>query len=312
MKVADFDIVYISYDEPNAEENYQDLLTKIPTAKRVHGVKGFDASHKAAADLADTDFLFIIDGDNKIVEEFLSLEIDTETLRNDSVYSWGSKNIINSLVYGNGGIKLWPKKLLSEIDCHDSGKSTDWCFEIPYIQMNDWYSYSINNASPFQAFRSGFREGAKLCLDKNGKVFENVLENINVIPEGNLRRLVAWMSVGSDVTNGLYAIFGARLGFLKAICESDFDFKIVSDYEWLRDYWNGEMSYVRDGYYKDHFLSMAADIRRITGLPVSDLNSFEAQTMRYLMFSPKRLGIMNEFIGESKSAVNNSLREKEI
>ena len=36
-KVIDFDIIYLSYDEPNAEENYANLLTKVPWAKRIHG-----------------------------------------------------------------------------------------------------------------------------------------------------------------------------------------------------------------------------------------------------------------------------------
>ena len=47
--INSFDIVFLSYDEPNADKNYADLLNKAPWAKRVHGVKGFDAAHKAAA-----------------------------------------------------------------------------------------------------------------------------------------------------------------------------------------------------------------------------------------------------------------------
>ena len=46
-----YDVVFLSYDEPNAEENYQHLLSIRPKAKRVHGVKGSDAAHKACAEL---------------------------------------------------------------------------------------------------------------------------------------------------------------------------------------------------------------------------------------------------------------------
>ena len=49
IDVTELDIFYISYDEPNCEEHWADLLNKVPWAKRVHGVKGFDAAHKAAA-----------------------------------------------------------------------------------------------------------------------------------------------------------------------------------------------------------------------------------------------------------------------
>ena len=55
LKLAEIDIIYLSYDEPNAEENYADLLAKVPWAKRVHGIKGSDAAHKACATLSETD-----------------------------------------------------------------------------------------------------------------------------------------------------------------------------------------------------------------------------------------------------------------
>ena len=29
LNVADCDVVYLSYDEPNAEKNYADILTKV-------------------------------------------------------------------------------------------------------------------------------------------------------------------------------------------------------------------------------------------------------------------------------------------
>ena len=47
FRVIDYDIVYLSYDEPNAEKNYADLCKKVPWAKRVHGVEGSDSAHKA-------------------------------------------------------------------------------------------------------------------------------------------------------------------------------------------------------------------------------------------------------------------------
>ena len=36
IKVIEQDIIFLSYDEPNAEKNYVDLLSKAPWAKRVH------------------------------------------------------------------------------------------------------------------------------------------------------------------------------------------------------------------------------------------------------------------------------------
>ena len=61
QQMSDFDVFYISFDEPKCEENWADLLNKAPWAKRVHGVKGFDAAHKACAEKSETDRFITID-----------------------------------------------------------------------------------------------------------------------------------------------------------------------------------------------------------------------------------------------------------
>ena len=70
VKVCDLDFVYISFNEPNKEENWADLKNKVPWAKRVDGVKGFDSAHKVAAEKAETDFFISVDGDNILDESF--------------------------------------------------------------------------------------------------------------------------------------------------------------------------------------------------------------------------------------------------
>ena len=44
-----YDIVFISYEEPNADDVYAELKERYPMAKRVHGVKGIHQAHIAAA-----------------------------------------------------------------------------------------------------------------------------------------------------------------------------------------------------------------------------------------------------------------------
>ena len=67
----------------NAEKNYTDLCRKIPWAKRVHGVEGSDAAHKACAELSETSRFITIDGDNIVHSEFVnqSVEFATKSLR---------------------------------------------------------------------------------------------------------------------------------------------------------------------------------------------------------------------------------------
>ena len=68
IRISDLDFVYISFKEPNREQNWADLKNKVPWAKRVDGVVGFDNAHKAAANMAETDFFISVDGDNTIDE----------------------------------------------------------------------------------------------------------------------------------------------------------------------------------------------------------------------------------------------------
>ena len=59
--IADLDVVYLSYDEPQKEEFWIKIQNMVPWAVRVDGVKGSDAAHKAAADASTTDRFILID-----------------------------------------------------------------------------------------------------------------------------------------------------------------------------------------------------------------------------------------------------------
>ena len=77
--------VFLSYDEPNCEENYQHLLVLNPNALRVHGVEGSDAAHKACAELATTDRVVIVDGDNWVRDNFYTTDINIEYTDEDVI-----------------------------------------------------------------------------------------------------------------------------------------------------------------------------------------------------------------------------------
>ena len=252
FRVLDYDIIYLSYDEPNAEKNYADLCSKIPWAKRVHGVEGSDAAHKACAELSETDRFITIDGDNIINKEFLAKEFDLEshedahwnkeTKLEDCVISWSARNTINNLMYGNGGIKCWPKEKVLSMRTHENADpnnlhaQVDFCWDIEYIQMNSCYSTIMNNATPHQAWRAGFREGVKMALDRGMRVNnEDFLKN----HWKNLHRLYIWLMIGADVENGRWAIYGAREGLYKTMC-TDWDFVNVRDFKWLNEYWDAK------------------------------------------------------------------------
>ena len=242
FKATDCDIVYLSYDEPNAEKNYADLLAKVPWAKRVHGVDGSDSAHKACARLSETERVIVVDGDNTIRPEFLKQEIDfkDEVDLSKSVISWGARNTINGLIYGNGGIKCWPTQLVLDMKTHENAESenaktqVDFCWDINYIQIDNCMSDVHNNATPQQAWRAGFREGVKMGLLEGSKADPNNFSK--QVHWKNFHRLLVWMHVGLDVKNGDWAIYGARQGCYMTNC-TDWDYVNVRDFKWLNKYW---------------------------------------------------------------------------
>ena len=58
-----YDIIFISYSEPNAEENYQRVKARFPLVKRVKDIKGIHNAHIAAAKKSFTQMFWVVDGD---------------------------------------------------------------------------------------------------------------------------------------------------------------------------------------------------------------------------------------------------------
>ena len=238
IRVVEQDVIFLSYDEPNAEKNYADLLTKLPWAKRVHGVKGSDHAHKAAAELSDTEWFITVDADNIVDPRFFNLDIDMSNT-NTQVYCWCGRNNINGLRYGNGGLKLWKKKFVQNMQTHENSTSdraqVDFCWEDGYQHFPKVYSESIITGSPFQAWRAGFREGVKMTLLDGEKVpAQKIRERVWW---HNIHRLRMWSTVGAHIENGIYAVYGARLGTWLANC-TEWNYVEVRDFEILRGIWN--------------------------------------------------------------------------
>ena len=43
----------------------------------------------------------------------------------DVIASWAGKNTVNGLVYGNGGIKCWPKQVVYGMQTHENAPEGD-------------------------------------------------------------------------------------------------------------------------------------------------------------------------------------------
>ncbi len=234
MKTLELDVVFLSYDEPNADKHYADLCNKVPWAKRVHGVKGSDAAHKAAAELSETEWVITVDADNIVDNRFFNLEFDPNN-KDTLVYSWLARNRINGLLYGNGGLKIWRKDFVLNMRTHENSESdraqVDFCWEQGYKNFPRVFSKSVITGSPFQAWRAGFREGVKMTLLNGVKVPPQEIKH--QIWWHNIHRLRMWSTVGTHEENGKYAVLGARMGTWMTNC-TDWNYVDVRDFEILK------------------------------------------------------------------------------
>jgi hypothetical protein len=242
MKTVELDIVFLSYDEPNADLHYADLCNKVPWAKRVHGVKGSDAAHKAAAELSETDWVITVDADNIVDNKFFNVEIADDS--KIQVYSWLAKNRVNGLLYGNGGLKIWRKDFILNMKSHEAADSdraqVDFCWEEGYQQFKECYSETIVTGSSFQAWRAGFREGVKMTLQDGIRVPPQEIQQH--VWWHNIHRLRMWSTVGMHEENGKYAILGARMGTYMTNC-TNWDYVQVRDFEQLHKIYETQVNH---------------------------------------------------------------------
>ena len=222
-----YDIVFISNGEPNADDNFDLLSETFPRAKRVMDIKGIHAAHKRAAELVETDMFWVVDGDAEIIDGFdfnyyvPAYDIDGK----DTVHVWRSLNPINGLVYGYGGVKLLPTNLTRNLDQTTTDMTTSISDKFKGIE--EMSNTSVFNTDSFSAWRSGFRECAKLSSRTIDRQKDDETEF----------RLDAWCTRGADKPFGKAAIAGAKAG--RAFGEDNKDnaqeLIKINDFEWLKD-----------------------------------------------------------------------------
>ena len=218
-----FDIVFVSYKEPDCEQRFNKLKKKIPFIKRVHGVKGIHNAHIKAAELCDTNMFYVIDGDADLLDTF-SFDVNLKhnlKISDDTVYVWQSINPINNLIYGYGGIKLLPRKLVLEIDKNTNDMTTSISQNFCIVEQIS--NITCFNTDKFSTWRSAFRECAKLAS-----------KTIDRQQQGETdERLKTWTTVGHDRPFGKYALEGATAGMEFGL-SSRANLRLINDFDWLR------------------------------------------------------------------------------
>jgi hypothetical protein len=242
IDIADLDCIYLTYDEPQKEEFWVKIRNMIPWAKRVDGIKGSDAAHKAAAAASDTERFILIDGDNMPDAKFFNLTMtfpDGEW--ENAVFRWRARNHVNGLMYGNGGLSSWTRTFVNNMKTHEATDGTaetevEFCFDPLYWPMYDCYSTTYPNGSAFHAWRAGFREGVKMCLNRGSR--PTISEFRDRVHQRNLDHLTIWHNVGRDVEHGIWAIAGSRMGTYMTMITPTWDHRAVQDFAELEKLWD--------------------------------------------------------------------------
>jgi hypothetical protein len=185
---------------------------------RVKAVGTIFESHKHIASMCNEDRFYVVDGDCWIVDGF-NFDKQIE-LKPKSVAVFRSKNPINGLVYGHGGIKLFSK------DCFSverlTGPDMTTTLADAYLKINILASEHRFNYSPYATWRTAFREAVKLSA--------GVIKNNN--DTETKERLTMWCEAGNETQYGYFAIQGARQGVAYARQDTP-DFTLVNNFDWL-------------------------------------------------------------------------------
>lgn len=219
-----YDIIFISYNEPNADANFKKLKERFPYAHRVHGIKGIHQAHVAAAKKAFTKMFWVVDGDAEILDTF-NFDYEVSKYDLECVHVWRSRNPVNGLEYGYGGVKLLPKKLTQNMDVTKTDMTTSIS---PLFKAIDEVSNITRfNTDPFNSWKSAFRE----CCKLSSKIIDR---QDNTETE---HRLSIWCSTDTD----LYAQDGAIMGRDYGLANKDNPEALakINDFEWLEEQFRG-------------------------------------------------------------------------
>lgn len=219
-----YDIIFISNNEPNADENWHILSKRFLTAKRLNGIKGIQLAHKRAAKMVFTKMFWVVDGDARILDSF-NFDYVVPSYDEDCVHIFHSQNPVNNLIYGYGAVKLLPRNLTANIDENSLDMTLTINNKLKVIEQLSNITHF--NVDEFSTWRSAFRECVKLTL--------NVINKKD--HDESLKRLTAWSEIGLEKPFGEYCIRGARDGKNYALVNLNNleALKLINNFDWLKE-----------------------------------------------------------------------------
>jgi hypothetical protein len=226
-KTIPYDIIFLSYKEPNADAGFQKLQDHLRTNNLninliwVRDVKGIFEAHKLASTRASSKMFWVIDADAELVEDFI-FDYIPDVYDQEVVHVWASKNPITQDEYGYGGVKLFPTDMVRE--------ATSWGLDFTtglssrFKSMPQVSCITRFNTDAFSTWRSAFRECVKLTLNDDAE---------------SKQRLDTWLNTRGEEEFTAEAVSGALEGntFAKANKNNLAELDKINDYKWLEEKW---------------------------------------------------------------------------
>ena len=209
------DIIFISYDEPKAEERFNKLKSKFPRAKWSKGVVGQTLAYMSAALMSETDYFFAVFPKIDIVEDF-NFDFQPDRMKNPCHYIFDCYNEVIDCTYGHDGVILYNKQLVMET----IKPGLDFTLSKPVTVVPILSAINKLDETPLLAWRTAFREVIKLKLQK---------------PTVESRyRLKKWTTLGKG-ENAQWVYLGAKdaLQFI----EDKNDVRKSYDFDWIKSYY---------------------------------------------------------------------------
>ena len=184
-----YNVVFISYYEPNAEKNFAQLQDYVrannPLLKLlwVRDVEGIFNAHKQAANLAGSKMFWVVDADAKI--EGFDFSYIPDVYDEEVVHVWASKNPVTGLEYGYGGVKLFNREQVLN--------ATSWGLDFTtglssrFKAMPEVSCVTRFNTDAYSTWRSAFRECVKLALKDDAESKERLEGWLHPVPDADFR-----------------------------------------------------------------------------------------------------------------------------
>jgi hypothetical protein len=217
-----FDVFFISFGERLADKHWEIVRERSPHARWIANVIGIRKAHIKAAQQSRTEYFWVVDADNELLPDF-KFEYAVNR-RERASYFFHSRNPVNGLEYGHGGIKLLHKfsvlKTPEEYFDFTTG-ITEHNVVVPTVATINRF-----NESEFSTWRTAFRESVKLS--------SKLIQNQNTIETE--QRLHIWMTHASG-DFAAYSIRGAHQGnkFYLENLESKEKLKSINNFSWLEE-----------------------------------------------------------------------------